>query len=166
MTEKAPEDEPQTGKNTAGPRPFLVTGAVLDPIALSAQVSRPEAGAVVLFSGIVRDNNLGRRVEYLEYDAYPPLAERMLAEIADEARSRWDLTDVAIHHRIGHLEIGEASLLVAVSAPHRHEAFEACEYCVDRVKAIVPVWKKEVWEGGESWIEGTPVSPPAPAGSP
>lgn len=138
---------------------FTVTVAQLDPMALSASVARPEAGAVVLFSGIVRDNNLGRRVEHLEYDAYPPLAERTLADIAVEARSRWELTDVAIHHRIGRLEIGEASLLVVVSAPHRAEAFEACHYCVDRVKQIVPVWKKEVWEGGESWIEGTPVVP-------
>jgi molybdopterin synthase catalytic subunit len=139
---------------------FSVTSDVLDPVALSALVSRPEAGAVVLFSGIVRDNNLGRRVEHLEYDAYPPLAERTLAEIAAEVRAQWDLTEVAIHHRIGRLEIGEASLLVAVSAPHRADAFHACHHCVDRVKQRVPVWKKEVWEGGESWIEGTPVTPP------
>jgi molybdopterin synthase catalytic subunit len=146
--------------------PLQMTHEPLDPLALTALVSRPEAGAIVLFSGVVRNNNLGRGVQYLEYDAYPPLAERMLAQIAAEVRSRWDVTDVAIHHRIGHLEIGEASLLVAVSAPHRAEAFEACHYCVDRVKQIVPVWKKEVWENGEAWIEGTPVSPPEPAGSP
>jgi molybdopterin synthase catalytic subunit len=145
---------------------FLVTNDVLDPMALQVAVSRAEAGAVVLFSGIVRDNNLGRRVDYLEYDAYPPLAERMLAEIAGEARSRWELTDVAIQHRTGRLEIGEASLLVAVSSPHRADGFAACQYCVDRVKAIVPVWKKEVWKGGESWIEGTPVFPPETAGAP
>ncbi|HTE83832.1 MAG TPA: molybdenum cofactor biosynthesis protein MoaE [Dehalococcoidia bacterium] len=137
---------------------FAVTPDVLDEVALSALVAKPEAGAIVLFSGIVRDNNLGRRVEHLEYDAYPPLAERTLVDIAAEARSRWDLTEIAIHHRIGRLEIGEASLLVAVSSSHRAEAFTACQYCVDRVKQIVPVWKKEVWEGGESWIEGTPVS--------
>jgi molybdopterin synthase catalytic subunit len=139
---------------------FVVTLEVLDPVGLSDRVARPEAGAVVLFSGIVRDNNLGRRVEHLEYDAYPSLAERTLADIAAESRTRWDLTEVAIHHRIGRLEIGEASLLVAVSAPHRAEAFEACRFCVDRVKQSVPVWKKEVWEGGESWIEGTPVIHP------
>jgi molybdopterin synthase catalytic subunit len=144
---------------------FRVTVEVLDPVALSSLVARTNAGAVVLFSGIVRDNNLGRSVEYLEYDAYPPLAERTLAAIAVEAQSRWNLTGVAIYHRVGRLEIGEASLLVAVSAPHRAEAFEACHYCVDRVKQIVPVWKKEVWEGGESWIEGTPVSPPETAES-
>jgi len=139
---------------------FAVTHQILDHATLNSAVARPEAGAVVLFSGIVGAKNLDRRVEHSEYDAYPPLAERTLADIASEARSRWELTEVAIHHRIGRLEIGEASLLVAVSAPHRAEAFEACHYCVDRVKQIVPVWKKEVWEGGESWIEGTPVTPP------
>jgi molybdopterin synthase catalytic subunit len=143
---------------------FVVTRDVLDPSAAVAAVSRAEAGAVVLFYGVVRDNNLGRRVLYLEYDAYPPLAERTLAEIADEVRKRWSLTEIAIYHRIGHLEIGEMSLLVAVSAPHRAEAFEACHYCVDRVKQLVPVWKKEVWEGGASWIEGTPVQPPQLSG--
>jgi molybdopterin synthase catalytic subunit len=145
---------------------FRVTLDRLDPDAISELVSRPEAGAVVLFSGVVRNNNLGRGVRYLEYDAYPPLAERTLADIAAEVRKRWDVTEVAIHHRIGHLEIGEASLLVAVSAPHRAEAFESCHYCVDRVKQLVPVWKKEVWEDGEAWIEGTPVVPPNPAGTP
>ncbi len=144
---------------------FVVTRDCLDPIAVTELVSRPEAGALVLFSGVVRNNNLGRGVQYLEYDAYPPLAERTLAEIAAEVRSRWEVTAVAIHHRIGRLEIGEASLLVAVAAPHRAEAFESCHYCVDRVKQIVPVWKKEVWKDGEEWIEGTPVLPPNLAGS-
>jgi molybdopterin synthase catalytic subunit len=144
---------------------FRVTRDRLDPVVLSDLVSRPEAGAVVVFNGIVRDNNLGRGVQYLDYDAYPPLAERTLAEIAEEVRSRWEVTEVAIHHRIGRLEIGEASLLVAVSSPHRAEAFDACHYCVDRVKQRVPVWKKEVWENGEEWLEGTPVLPPNLAGS-
>jgi molybdopterin synthase catalytic subunit len=155
-----------TGTQTSSSEHFLVTSDVLDPPSLQQAVSRPEAGAVVLFSGIVRDNNLGRRVDYLVYDAYPPLAERMLREIAEEAKGQWELTEVAIHHRTGRLEIGEASLLVAVSSPHRAEAFAACQYCVDRVKAVVPVWKKEVWEDGESWIEGTPVLPPETAGAP
>ena len=90
--------------------------------------------------------------------------------MAEEVRSRWDITGMAINHRIGRLEVGETSLLVAVSAPHRREAFEACHYAVDRIKEIVPVWKKEVWEGGESWVEGHPVAAslanPAPAGLP
>ncbi|MGI8554369.1 MAG: molybdenum cofactor biosynthesis protein MoaE [Dehalococcoidia bacterium] len=137
---------------------FLITGDPLDPSVIEAEVGSPEAGAVVLFYGVVRNNNLGRRVEYLEYDAYPPLAQKMMAEIASEVTSRWTVTAVAIHHRTGRVQIGEASLLVAVASPHRSEAFEACHYCVDRVKQVVPVWKKEVWQGGESWIEGTPVT--------
>ena len=143
---------------------FLVTREVLDAERIAEEVRDPASGAIALFYGVVRNNNLGRTVEYLEYDAYPPLAQRMMAEIAAEVRARWEVTGVAIHHRTGRLGIGEASLLVAVAAPHRAAAFEACHYCVDRVKQIVPVWKKEVWQGGESWIEGTPVSPPEPAG--
>lgn len=147
-------------------RPFLVTPRMLSADAVTAAVASPEAGAIALFFGVVRNNNLGRQVQYLEYDAYPPLAERTMEEIAREVQGRWDVTAVAIHHRTGRLEIGETSLLVAVSAPHRAEAFDACHYCVDRVKATVPVWKKEVWENGESWIEGTPVTRPQMAGSP
>jgi len=142
---------------------FLVTADALDPARLSASVATPEAGAIVLFAGVVRNNNLGRQVDHLVYEAYAPLAERTMADIAGEARTRWDLNAVAIHHRTGRLEIGEASLLVAVASPHRAEAFAACGYCVDRVKQIVPVWKKEVWDDGSSWIEGTPVSPPQTA---
>jgi len=144
---------------------FLVTEDALDPEAISASVATPEAGAIVLFAGVVRNNNLGRQVDHLVYEAYAPLAERTMADIAAEARRRWDLNAVAIHHRTGRLEIGEASLLVAVASPHRAEAFAACGYCVDRVKQIVPVWKKEVWDDGSSWIEGTPVSPPQTADS-
>src|SRR6476661_7943792 len=154
------------GTQTSSSQLFLVTSDVLDSSGLQHSVSRSEAGAVILFSGIFRDNNLGRSVDYLVYDAYPPLAERMLREIAEDAKERWELTEVAIHHRTGRLEIGEASLLVAVSSPHRAEAFAACQHCVDRVKAVVPVWKKEVWEDGESWIEGTPVLPPETASAP
>jgi molybdopterin synthase catalytic subunit len=121
-------------------------------------VRRDESGAVALFLGVVRDNSHGRRVLYLEYDAYPEMAERQLREVAEEALARWPLTDVAIAHRTGRLEIGETSLLVVVSSPHRHEAFAACHHIVDRIKEIVPIWKKEVWEGGEAWIEGEPVA--------
>jgi molybdopterin synthase catalytic subunit len=144
---------------------FLITAEPLDPEQIAREVASEDSGAILVFQGVVRDNNLGRRVEYLEYDAYPPLAHRMLAEIADEVRARWEVTGVAIHHRTGRLQVGEASLLVAVASPHRAAGFEACQYCVDRVKQIVPVWKKEVWEGGESWIEGIPVAPPMPSRS-
>jgi molybdopterin synthase catalytic subunit len=93
-------------------------------------------------------------VDYLEYDAYPEMAEREMRRLAGEVREKWQVTEVAIQHRTGRLEIGEASLLVAVSSPHRREAFEAGQWLVDRFKDVVPIWKKEVFEGGEEWIEG------------
>lgn len=133
---------------------FEVTDQPLAADALLAAVRRDEAGAVLLFYGVVRNNNLGRNVDHLVYDAYPEMATRVMAEIAEEARTRWALTDVAIQHRTGRLEIGETSLIVAVSSPHRREAFEAGQWLVDRFKEVVPVWKKEVFEGGEEWIEG------------
>jgi len=152
---------PVSGGGSARPEPveglFEVTPEPLDPQRLVEKVRRDESGAVVLFLGVVRDNSQGRRVLYLEYDAYPEMAERVMREIAGEAMERWPLTDVAIQHRTGRLEIGETSLLVAVSAPHRKEALEACQQLVDRFKEVVPIWKKEVWEGGEVWIEGEPV---------
>ena len=137
---------------------YCVTEDPLDPQGLADLVRRDESGAVALFYGIVRNHSRGRRVLYLEYDAYPSMALKKMREVADEARCRWQITDIAISHRTGRLEIGETSLLVAVSAAHRKEAFEACHYAVDRIKEIVPVWKKEVWEGGESWVEGHPVN--------
>ena len=137
---------------------FEITTAALDPRRLIERVRKDESGAVVLFSGVVRNENLGRRVMYLEYDAYTEMAERVMGDIAEEAMRRWPITDVAMQHRTGRLEIGETSLLVAVSAPHRKEAFEACHALVDRFKEVVPVWKKEVWEGGEEWIEGEAVN--------
>ncbi len=135
---------------------FEVTRDPLDPPTLLKSVGNDESGAIVLFCGVTRNNNMGRRVLYLEYDAYPEMAEKMMASIAEEAMGRWTLTDVAIQHRTGRVNIGEASLLIAVSSPHRSEAFEACHYLVDRLKEAVPVWKKEVWEGGEVWIEEEP----------
>ncbi len=131
-----------------------ITPEPLDAERLVKAVRHDEAGAVLVFYGVVRDHNLGRTVDHLEYDAYPEMATRVMAEIAEEARARWSLTDVAIQHRTGRLEIGEISLIVAVSSPHRRESFEAGQWIVDRFKEIVPIWKKEVFEGGEEWIEG------------
>jgi molybdopterin synthase catalytic subunit len=127
----------------------------LQPGRLIEEVRRDESGAVTLFLGVVRNYNEGRRVLYLEYDAYPDMAVKVMEQIVEEARQRWTIDDVAIEHRIGRLEIGETSLAVAVATPHRREGFEACHYVVDRLKEIVPIWKKEVWEGGEEWIEGS-----------
>ena len=117
-------------------------------------VEHPAAGAIATFLGTVRDHSQGKRVLYLEYDAYPAMAEKTLRQIGEEIGERWGLYRVAIVHRVGRLEIGEASVAIAVAAPHRAEAFEACRYAIDRLKEIVPIWKKEVWEGGEYWVEG------------
>ena len=139
---------------------FEVTRQALDPQRLMDHVRKDESGAVALFLGVVRNNSMGRPVLYLEYDAYSEMAEKVMGQIAQEAVARWPLSDVAIQHRIGRLEIGETSLLVAVASPHRQEAFQACHHIVERIKEILPVWKKEVWEGGEVWIEGEPASEP------
>lgn len=136
---------------------FEVTPEALDPEKLVSHVRKAEAGAVVLFYGVVRDNNMGRRVDHLEYDAYPEMAEKVMRDLAEEIMGRFPVTDIAIQHRTGRLDIGEASLLIAVSSPHRKEGFEAAAALVDGFKEVVPVWKKEVWEGGEEWIEGEPV---------
>ena len=133
---------------------FAITSDPLDPAPLVAAVRRDDAGAIALFYGVVRNENLGRRVQYLEYDAYPEMAIKKMREVADEVRAKFPVVEVGVLHRIGRLEIGETSLLVAVSSGHRREAFEACHYAVDRIKQIVPVWKKEVWEDGSEWIEG------------
>lgn len=134
---------------------FRIVDEVISADALHALVLRPEAGAVAVFLGVVRDNNLGREVDYLEYDAYPEMAERVMGRIGAEIRERWDVAEVAMQHRVGRLEIGEASVGVAVSSAHRAEATDACRYGIDRLKAIVPIWKKEVWSDGEEWIEGS-----------
>ena len=129
-----------------------ITHDQLDPGAVAAAVEHPGAGAIVTFVGTTRDNTAGRSVLFLDYEAYRPMADEQLARVADEMRQRWDLRGVAIHHRLGRLEIGEASLVVAASSPHRKDAFEACHFSIDRIKQIVPIWKKEFFEGGEVWV--------------
>lgn len=133
---------------------FVVTRELLDPAPLVEAVRRDESGAVVLFYGVVRNENMGRNVQYLEYDVYPEMAIKKMREVADEVRAKYPITGIGVLHRVGRLEIGETSLLVAVSSAHRVAAFEACHFAVDRIKQIVPIWKKEVWEDGEEWIEG------------
>jgi molybdopterin synthase catalytic subunit len=120
---------------------------------LVAKVASPRAGAIATFLGVVRDNSLGRKVRYLLYEAYPPMAIKEMERIEREVRSRWNIEKMAITHRIGRLEIGEASVAIAVSSSHRREGIEACHFAIDRLKQTVPVWKKEYWEGGEVWIE-------------
>ena len=117
-----------------------------------------DAGAIVHFLGVVRNNTEGREVSYLEYEAYPPMAEKKMAEIAQEIHEKWGLDRVAMIHRVGRLEIGEVSVAVAVASPHRKEAFEACHYAMNRLKQIVPIWKREVWtDGEEEWVKPDPV---------
>ncbi|MGE3962303.1 MAG: molybdenum cofactor biosynthesis protein MoaE [Dehalococcoidia bacterium] len=141
---------------------FLVTSGVLDPRALRDAVMTRASGACVVFEGVVRDHHEGRAVERLEYEAYEPMALRQLeavaAEVADEYRDR-EVHHIAIHHRVGPLSVGETSLLVAVSAAHRRDAFEAALRAVDRVKETVPVWKKEWGPDGSHWQEGVVPSP-------
>ncbi len=138
-----------------------VTADELDPGRVVEHVRRDDAGAVALFYGIVRDHNQGRKVLHLEYDAYPAMATSVMQRIADEIEERFNIAQTAIQHRTGRLEIGETSLLVAVSSAHRGEAFEACHALVNRFKEEVPIWKKEVYEGGEEWIEGDHSPPDA-----
>jgi molybdopterin synthase catalytic subunit len=145
---------------------FRITDQPLDERELMQAAASNAAGAIALFAGVVRNENLGRNVEYLVYDAYPPLAERKMEEIAHEVRARWPITGIAMAHRTGRLEIGEASVVIAVSSPHRADAIEACHYAIDRLKATVPIWKKEVFEGGEEWLEGTPVDGSVIGGEP
>ena len=116
-------------------------------------------GAVASFVGLVRDHNQGRRVLHLEYDAYEPLAVRGLDRIREEAAERWPAARLMIHHRIGRLSIGEASVAIAAASPHRADAFAACRYAIERIKQIVPIWKHEFFDGGDVWIEGATADP-------
>lgn len=115
----------------------------------------PADGAVCLFVGVVRNENAGRRVSHLEYEAYEDMALPLMEQIAAEAARRWPVTDVRVVHRLGQLEIGEPSVAVAVASPHRPEAFAACRYVIDTLKATVPIWKKEFYENGAVWLEGS-----------
>lgn len=116
------------------------------------KVASKKAGATVVFIGTVRELTDGKRTLFLEYQAYVPMAERKLYEIGEEIKERWHDTEVAITHRIGRLEISEAAVVIAVSSPHRKEAYEANEYAIERIKKMVPIWKKEFWEDGTKWI--------------
>ncbi len=136
-----------------------ITHEALDPAAVTARVARDSNGAVVTFLGTTRNFTGHRQVLHLEYEAYRPMADAKLSEIADEMRRRWPV-DVAIAHRLGRLEIGDISLVVAIGSPHRKDAFEACQYSVDRIKQIVPIWKKEFFSGGEVWV-GSQEEPPS-----
>jgi len=130
-----------------------MTEEPLSEAAVTAAVVHPEAGGVVVFSGVVRNETGSRRVKFLEYEAHAPMAEAKMREIGRMVHARWPgVKAVAMVHRVGRLEIGEASVIIAVSAAHRAEAFEACRFAIDRLKETVPVWKKEYFEDGEVWV--------------
>ena len=138
-----------------------ITPDVLDVSALTAAVtgSSTGEGAVTTFLGLVREENQGRRVAYLEYEAYEPLAVRALSRIVDEAHEAWPGARLGVHHRVGRLELGEASIVIVAASPHRADAFAACRYTIERVKQIVPIWKHEHFEGGDVWLEGATADP-------
>lgn len=131
-----------------------VVADVLDLPAISGRVAHRRAGAIATFVGTVRDHHAGKQVSYLEYEAYGPMAVRTLRQVADEAAARWALLGVAIEHRVGRLEIGEASVAIAVASAHRGEAFEALRFVIDELKERVPIWKRETGADGSFWIEG------------
>ncbi|MBI3635614.1 MAG: molybdenum cofactor biosynthesis protein MoaE [Candidatus Rokubacteria bacterium] len=148
--------EPRNTVDGHGPSRFdvyRVVGVPLSPDVIAAEVDDPGAGGIVIFSGVVRNETGGRQVKFLEYEAHAPMAETKMREIGEALRARWPgVKRVAMLHRIGRLEIGESSVLIAVSAAHRGEAFEACRYAIDTLKQTVPVWKKEHFEDGEVWV--------------
>jgi molybdopterin synthase catalytic subunit len=172
----AVNDEYVTGEVPLRPRDELVLvppvsggseyiDLVETPIDINAvlkQVNHAQAGAVVVFLGTVRDNNRGRHVKYLEYEAYQTMARKEMQKVAADAQRRWPVLSIAIVHRLGHLEIGEISVAIAVAAGHRSEAFEAAQFAIDTLKHTVPIWKKEVWADGAVWIGSEPTAAGAP----
>jgi molybdopterin synthase catalytic subunit len=132
---------------------IALTDRPIDPAAVLERVSSPLAGAVVLFLGTTREMTDGRQTRHLDYECYPEMAEKKLAELEVEARRRWNLTECALVHRLGRLEIGEPSVAIAVSSPHRQAAFEAGQWLIDTLKEVVPIWKQETWaDGATEWV--------------
>jgi molybdopterin synthase catalytic subunit len=130
-----------------------LTHDIIDHAGLTERIRRGDCGAVVTFLGTVRDLTGDRVTVALDYEAYPAMAEKKMAEIERETRARWPVGDMAMIHRLGHLDVGAVSVAVAVSCPHRAQAFEACRYAIDRLKELVPIWKKENWSDGTTeWV--------------
>ncbi len=145
--------------------PIRIVRERVDIEALEHAVGDPTAGAICTFIGTTRENNAGRKVIRLEYEAYEPMALSEMRKLAEEAGRRWPIVRIAITHRVGLVEIGETSVAIAVSSAHRAEAFEACRFAIDRLKEIVPIWKKEHFEGGEVWVGCQTSHPPHPHAS-
>jgi len=135
---------------------IVVSTSPLEPATVEHVVAAPGCGGRVVFTGVVRDHHRGLAVRTVHYEAYVPMAERVLGDIAREAAERFDIGAVAVHHRIGDLEVGEVAVVVAVGAAHRAPAFEACRYVIDETKCRVPIWKKEIYVDGEAWLSPHP----------
>ena len=154
----APADQELSDGDVVALIPPVSGGAFIlteEPVSLDrvvAEVSTEEAGAIATFSGTARRHSRGRVVQYLDYEGYEGMAEEMMAKLAGDLRERYELKEIAIHHRVGRVELGEASVVIAVSAAHRKDALAACKDAIDILKLDVPLWKKEVYDGGEEWI--------------
>lgn len=131
---------------------FTITDSRISSEELIEKVTHPNAGAIVSFIGTVREMTKGKKTLFLEYQAYRPMAEKMLRQIGDEIQEKWPEAVTAITHRVGKLDISDIAVVIAVSTPHRNDAYEASRYAIERIKELVPIWKKEQWEDGESWI--------------
>ncbi len=139
---------------------IALTADPIDPRQVEAAVAHAGAGAICVFHGVTRNQHLGRAVTHLEYEAFPEMALPALHAIAAEVAERWPGARAAMVHRLGRVDVGEASVVIAVATPHRAEAFEACRHAIDSLKTRVPIWKKEHWADGAAWVEGTPLTGP------
>ncbi|HLH31885.1 MAG TPA: molybdopterin converting factor subunit 1 [Terriglobia bacterium] len=133
---------------------YQITHEVIEAQKVARHLLRPEDGAICVFDGVVRNNSKGKRTLHLVYEAYDKMALKKMEEIGVFVREAWEIGCIAIVHRLGHLEIGETSVAVIVTSPHRRAAFDACHYAIDKLKKVVPIWKKEYFEDGEVWVEG------------
>ena len=151
---------PPVSGGTDSPEPFIrIVHERIVPHDIVPALEKPEDGAIVIFDGIVRNHSRNRRTLYLVYEAYDEMALKQLRSLADQARSRFAVRNVAIVHRVGRIEIGESSVLIAVYSAHRAAAFDACRYLIDTLKKTVPIWKKEYFEDGAIWADGEPFPP-------
>lgn len=145
---------PPTGGGALIEPIIQLTRTPLDRDALVNAVSDPACGGIVVFEGVVRNHARGKQVQYLEYEVYEEMAQQQIQDIIKQAQQRWGVEHIAVAHRFGRLEIGEASVIIVVASPHREQAFDACRYIIDTLKATVTIWKKEVATTGEEWVEG------------
>jgi molybdopterin synthase catalytic subunit len=152
---RAPDTSDTSGTSpaTGAVKRCTISDQALDEAEVAARVEGPDAGGVVSFVGRVRNHARGQSIEHLEYEAYPEMAEREMEKIADEAAEKWPGTRVAIAHRVGHLEIGDAAVVVVAASAHRGEAFDACRFAIDTLKVTVPIWKREVATDGAYWVD-------------